>query len=238
MTIHEACLRFTRGRKNDRLANEVVPDRVASGYRSRSSGSRESSRSVPSRVRSAFAWALNGTTYAVQAAFGSNATDANVQGANRALASFTVRCLRWIDGSGWEFQRRLPSPHLRPGAHAAGLRRQRGSASGLRHRRAPGRPERGSRAGSAVRRHTMTTRKARKRATRERMAKTGERSAAARRHTGTKLPRGSRSRGWPTPRSALAAARPGTSGAGSWTPGVRPDARTVTSLGGCGTNRA
>jgi hypothetical protein len=34
----------------------------------------------------------------------------------------------------------------------------------------------------------MTTQKARKRATRERMAKTGERYAAARRHTGTKLP--------------------------------------------------
>ena len=33
----------------------------------------------------------------------------------------------------------------------------------------------------------MTTDKARKRATRERMAKTGERYAAARRHTGTKL---------------------------------------------------
>jgi hypothetical protein len=34
----------------------------------------------------------------------------------------------------------------------------------------------------------MTTQKARKRATRERMTKTGERYAAARRHTGTKLP--------------------------------------------------
>ena len=34
----------------------------------------------------------------------------------------------------------------------------------------------------------MTTEKARKRATRERMTKTGERYAAARRHTGTKLP--------------------------------------------------
>ena len=34
----------------------------------------------------------------------------------------------------------------------------------------------------------MTTDKARKRATRERMTKTGERYAAARRHTGTKLP--------------------------------------------------
>ena len=34
----------------------------------------------------------------------------------------------------------------------------------------------------------MTTEKARKRATRERMTKTGERYAAARRHTATKLP--------------------------------------------------
>jgi hypothetical protein len=121
MTIHEACLRFTRGRKNDRLANEVVPDRVASGYRSRSSGSRESSRSVPSRVRSAFAWALNGTTYAVQAAFGSNATDANVQGANRALASFTVRVFAldrriWIGYFNGDSPRRTSAPALTPPA--------------------------------------------------------------------------------------------------------------------------
>ena len=67
----------------------------------------------------------------------------------------------------------------------------------------------------------MTTDKARKRATRERMSKTGERYAAARRHTIAKLPqRCSRSRGWPTGRSARAAAGRGTSGSGSSTTGA------------------
>ncbi len=36
-----------------------------------------------------FAWTLNGTTYAVHVAFGPDVTDANVQAADRALASFT-----------------------------------------------------------------------------------------------------------------------------------------------------
>jgi hypothetical protein len=37
-----------------------------------------------------FTWTLDGTTYAVHIAFGSNVTDANVQAAERALASFTA----------------------------------------------------------------------------------------------------------------------------------------------------
>jgi hypothetical protein len=37
-----------------------------------------------------FAWTLDGRTYAVHVAFGPNVTDANVQAADAALASFTT----------------------------------------------------------------------------------------------------------------------------------------------------
>jgi hypothetical protein len=37
-----------------------------------------------------FTWALDGTTYAVHVAFGSNVTDTNLQAADAALASFTT----------------------------------------------------------------------------------------------------------------------------------------------------
>jgi len=103
--------------------------------------------------------------------------DANVH-RERSAASFTPEGF----GAGTERLHHpvtaTPSPHLAPALTAG---REQGSPRGcgivVRRGRPPGAWVRADR---PVRRHTMTTEKARKRATRERMTKTGERYAAAR----------------------------------------------------------